>query len=324
MAYVLRELGEWQSAEDLCTELLADPDLAPGTRVVADGILGSIYGFRGDLGAARPLLTSSNGIARRLDVLSMAVDSAAAIAWIDTVEEDQSEAEEHYRFVLDRWERSEDHHYAVWGLRMGATLFARVGDSDATSACAEALTRIATDSGHPDALAALAHALGEAALLADDPRTAAEQFGRALELHRSLQIPFERAHIGLRAGAALAVAGEREQAIDALSDAYRVARRLGARPLAARASAQVAELGESVEQRLGRRAAGSHEGTGLTRRELEVMRLVAVGRTNREIARDLYLSPRTVDMHVRNILGKLGCRSRVEATSRAHALGLVD
>ena len=53
------------------------------------------------------------------------------------------------------------------------------------------------------------------------------------------------------------------------------------------------------------------------------MRLVAVGRTNREIAQELFLSPRTVDMHVRNLLRKLDCRSRVEAARRAGELGLL-
>ena len=86
---------------------------------------------------------------------------------------------------------------------------------------------------------------------------------------------------------------------------------------------EVAELGESVAGRLGRRAEADAEGSGLSRRELEVVRLVAVGRTNREIARELYLSPRTVNMHVRNILRRLGCRSRVEAAHRAGELGLL-
>jgi DNA-binding NarL/FixJ family response regulator len=58
-------------------------------------------------------------------------------------------------------------------------------------------------------------------------------------------------------------------------------------------------------------------------RELEVLHLVSVGRTNREIARELFLSPRTIDMHVRNVLTKLGCRSRTEATRRAVELGLL-
>ena len=53
------------------------------------------------------------------------------------------------------------------------------------------------------------------------------------------------------------------------------------------------------------------------------VRLVAGGSTNKEIARDLYISPRTVDMHVRNILTKLGCRSRTEATRRAAELNLL-
>jgi DNA-binding NarL/FixJ family response regulator len=106
-------------------------------------------------------------------------------------------------------------------------------------------------------------------------------------------------------------------------DAYRTFRRLDARPLAVRAAATLAEFGEPIDRRHGRRAAGELERGGLTRRELEVLRLVAIGRTNAEIATELFLSTRTVEMHVRNTLSKLGCRSRTEATARAHTMGLV-
>ena len=136
-------------------------------------------------------------------------------------------------------------------------------------------------------------------------------------------MPFERAQIELRAGVALAATGEREPALERLASAYRTARKLGARPLAAEAAREVAALGESVSRRLGTRAAADADGAGLSRRELEVVRMVAVGRTNPEIAQALFLSRRTVDMHVRNILRKLGCRSRVEATHRAGELGLL-
>ena len=62
---------------------------------------------------------------------------------------------------------------------------------------------------------------------------------------------------------------------------------------------------------------------GLTRREVEVVRLVAMGHTSREIARELFLSPRTVETHVTSILLKLDCRSRAEAARRATELGLI-
>jgi DNA-binding CsgD family transcriptional regulator len=62
----------------------------------------------------------------------------------------------------------------------------------------------------------------------------------------------------------------------------------------------------------------------VSRREFEVLRLVSVGRTNREIAKALFVSPRTVDMHLSNLLMKLGCRSRTEATHRAAELGPLD
>jgi DNA-binding CsgD family transcriptional regulator/tetratricopeptide (TPR) repeat protein len=83
----------------------------------------------------------------------------------------------------------------------------------------------------------------------------------------------------------------------------------------------------AVAKRLGRRGARATtraNPAGLTQRELEVLGLVAAGLRNREIADRLSLSTRTVDHHVSAVLGKLGVRSRVEATSEAARLGLVQ
>ena len=320
MAYVLRELGEWPRTVEICRELLAEHE-GNGVRTIADGSLGFVRGLRGELGPARRHLIAGHQLARRLDVFSMQVDCAASLAIVADYDGDADDAVERSRFVLGRWEESEDHHYAIWGLRVAAALFARHGLADEAHASAEGLTRIATESGHADALAALAHALAEIALMEGEPETAAEQLGRAVDLHRELRIPAERMQILHRAGIALAAAGERELAIERQAEAYRLARRLGARPLAGRAAAAIEDLGESAEQRLGS-GAGADAGS-LSRRELEVIRLVAEGRTNREIAAELFLSTRTIDMHVRNILAKLDCRSRVEATVKAGEAGLL-
>jgi ATP/maltotriose-dependent transcriptional regulator MalT len=315
MSYVTRELGEWDRSVELCEDLGAGTGAADAA-VVVDGVLGSIHAFRGDPRRARPLLLRCLATSTRLDVVSMGCDSAAALGRLEADQGDPDAAAGHFRWLLERWARSEDHHYAVSGLRMAAQHFVTTGDRARAGAAAQALSVIASRSGHADTLAALAHALGELALAEGDADAAAVQLSRALELHGRLQIPYERAWIALRAGVAHAAAGDRDAAVLRLQEAHRIAKRLGARPLADQAAAALQGLGESLEKRLGRRAAATHAGGGLSRRELEVMRLVAVGRTNREIAGELFLSPRTVDMHVRNILAKLGARSRTEAAAK--------
>jgi DNA-binding NarL/FixJ family response regulator len=321
LVYVLRERGEWRRAEELGRELI-DADTAVW---VAEGLLGAIHAFQGKLSSARRLLTASRAVSSSVGHYNMYVDSTTALAIVAAAEGLDDEATLHCRELLARWEESEDHHYAVWGMRWAATYLAGRGDRDGLGVCTEALSRMAADGGHPDALAALAQALGELALLEGEEAAAAEHLSRAVELHRSLAIPHERAQVELRAGVALAASGQREEALERLSDSYRCARKLGAGPLASEAARQVAALGESVAQRLGSRAASAADGGAqLTRRELEVLRHVAVGRTNKEIAQELFISQRTVDMHVRNLLGKLDCRSRVEASHRAGELGLLD
>jgi DNA-binding NarL/FixJ family response regulator len=76
----------------------------------------------------------------------------------------------------------------------------------------------------------------------------------------------------------------------------------------------------------GGATAGTEASTpfGLTARELEVLQLVAAGRSNREIAAELFISAKTASVHVSNILGKLGVASRGEAAATAYREGLAD
>jgi DNA-binding NarL/FixJ family response regulator len=320
LSVVLRHTGDWDHAAAVCRQVL---DSAPATlhaRGAASGTLGLILALRGQCGPARPLLLESATVARRIELAAMELFSGWGLAVLEQGRAPDA-GTEHCRAILDRWSETEERHYAISPLRWSVTAFAEAQEDGAVRACAAALAQIAADTGQDEAMSALAHALGEVALLDGEPAEAAAQFERAASLLAGA--PFERAETQRRAAAALVAAGRRAEAVEQLVAAHRGARKLGARPLAARLADDLAALGESVERRLGRLAAAQLANGGLTRREVEVVRLVAVGQTNREIARELFLSPRTVDTHVQNIRTKLGCRSRADAARRATELGLV-
>jgi DNA-binding CsgD family transcriptional regulator len=244
-------------------------------------------------------------------------------SWVDELEGDIETAIDRCRSILARWGTSESLHYPVPALRWATTFLATHGAEAEARASAAALTRLAQETVNPEARAGLAHALGEVALLDGDPEQAVMRFEHAIDVLGHLELPYETAQTKRRSGIALTLAGRHEKGIERLTEAYRTARKLGARPLASGVAKELSDLGERVDRRLGRRAAAMLEGPGLTRRELQIMRLVAAGRTNREIASELFISPRTVDMHVRNILRKLDARSRADATNKAAALGLL-
>ena len=320
---VLRQSGDWERAVTLCRQVIASGDATLHASAVATGMLGSILGFRGQTKRARPLLLESLTLARRIELAAMELLSMWGLAIVDQAEGDVESAAVQCWSILERWRQTEDRHYAVSPLRWATTFFAQIGDSSGARTCAAALAEIVTDSGQNEAMSALSHALGETALLDGSAKQAVGHFARALALLEGVDVPFDRAESQRRAAAALTVLGRREEAVEHLIAAHRTARRLGARPTVDRVTTSLSELGEQAERRLGPRALAQAANGSLTRREIEVVRLVAMGNTSREIARELFLSPRTVESHVASILLKLDCRTRTDAARRASELGLL-
>ncbi len=179
-----------------------------------------------------------------------------------------------------------------------------------------------------------------------------DDWARAAAAFAPLSRPYELAQIHHRWAEALLIAsGDRAGAAGLLRDAHSTAERLGARPLtetiellAGRARITLTPSGDEIpdavvvasdggttdratdrehaEEQLHEAAAAAVESFGLTRREQDVHRLVAAGHTNRRIAEELYISPKTASVHVSNILAKLGVSSRGEAAALAHRLRL--
>jgi len=188
------------------------------------------------------------------------------------------------------------------------------GDLDEARRAADELAEIARGFGADVLDAMSAHARGAVALAAGDAEAALPLLRASFEAWQRLGAPYLAARVRVALASACRRLGDEDGCRMELEAARSVLAGRGAAPDGARVDAVAGPASVS------RAGAGAH---GLTARELQVLRLVASGRTNKSIAAELFLSEKTVDRHVSNIFDKLDVSSRAAATAFAYENRLI-
>jgi DNA-binding NarL/FixJ family response regulator len=173
-----------------------------------------------------------------------------------------------------------------------------------------------------EAIAVEAHCAAELTRAQGTPDP--DAWAAAVQRFEALGFPFEVAYARSRQAEALVLRGDRAGAGAALREAAAIAGELGAALLEAEVQGLARRARIALDEPASPTAAPpSHlDALGLTDRERAVLELVAEGRTNREIGETLFMAEKTASVHVSRILAKLGVRSRVEAATAAHRLGI--
>ncbi|MFJ3904614.1 AAA family ATPase [Streptomyces sp. NPDC090025] len=330
----LLSLGRWDEAQDEARDMLTLP---AGTKPSASASLwlaeiatgrGELTAAAGHLAAARAAYGSRDPIPQyTLPMARVATALAAAEGRLADVRAALATAAE------DGFPPG-THRYG-WPLLLSAV----TAEADARGLPAAAEGRAAALDDVRRALRGLAtpapvwqgyaHYVSAELARAED-RATAERWAETVAALEPLDQPYLLARARHRlADALLAEGGRRTEAAALLRAAHTTAVRLGAHPLredidllAARARLTLDPADEPTAA--PDPAEGPADTFGLTPREQDVLRLVTVGRTNRQIAEELFISPKTASVHVSNILAKLGVQGRGEAAALAHRLRLLD
>jgi DNA-binding CsgD family transcriptional regulator len=215
--------------------------------------------------------------------------------------------EAHDRWL--KWAKS------IVGQAEGALLWARYyqqsGDLAQARRYADRALVVASEPPQQLMLIAAYRFLGQLAIQEGNLADAETHLSRSLTLTRACQIPYEEA-LTLLITAELRIAtGNSTEALALLERVRQICEPMGAK--------LALDAATALEARL---AGPTCYPAGLTPREVEVLRLIAAGRSNREMAADLFLSVRTVERHITNIYGKVDARTRAEATAYAFRNGL--
>jgi DNA-binding NarL/FixJ family response regulator len=342
----LLRLGRWEEAGRVTDEVLDTP-LSGLHRGAALTLRGHLDALRGDAERARQRLDEAERLQRQAVGASWTAPVAVARSEASLWAGDPGDGRRVVATELASYEAADLDALMVApmlsvGIRAEADLAAVArahGDAGAETAAVQRTVALLDElqglllperhaAGSPPPEAALFGEWGavEAARAAGHDRAAG--WRELAERWEAFGSPYPAAYAHWReAEAALAAGGSRADVQAALAAAHVVAVELGAAPL----RAEVETLAGRARIVLGAvPAAGANDGgdtaerIGLTSREHEVLRRLAGGESNREIGQSLYISHKTVSVHVSRILAKLDARTRTEAASIAQRLGLLE
>jgi DNA-binding NarL/FixJ family response regulator len=288
--------GAWAEAETEARRVSDDETIHPYAAARGFYEIGEIRRRLGNLGGAEEAF----GRARELGL-----EPQPGLAFLRLVQGKAEPAVTALRLAVDG--ETQDR------LRLARLLAALVevaiaaGDLEIARAAGDDLGTIAAGFGTPALNASAMTARGALALAEGDGPTALENLRGACRIWHELRLPYESARARVLYGIALRAAGVQEDAELELRSAIAAFERLGAAPDGAAAAALLG---------------GDEHPRGLTAREVEVLRLVASGKTNRDIAVELVISEHTVARHLQNIFAKLDVSSRSAATAFAFEHGL--
>lgn len=318
-AGVLLWRGAWPEAE---AELVAaTSDLAATwPAAAAEGILrlAELRRRQGRLEDAAALLRQAESPPLRMEGGRLALLGRAALA-LDG-DDAATAADLAQRFL--RGLRAPNRLDRVAGLELLVRAWVALARLDRAAAALAELRAIAAAVGTASLLAAAGYAEGLGAAAAGDHETARARFEDAVDLFERSGAPYEAAQARAELARVLWALGRAAAAEREARAALETFRALGA----AAAADHTAALLRPVPAPVPSRAGAAADPAGLTPREVEVLRLVAAGRSNQEIASELVLSVRTVERHLSTIYEKLGARGKVaRAAAAAYALshGLV-
>lgn len=292
--------GSWADAEDDARQ--ATEEVAPfGRYMAAEGhyLVGEIRRLRGDFDGAEEAFARARDLGK---------DPQPGLAMLQLARGDVDEAAAALRVAFARGGVGQAAQARLLAARLEVEL--RAGQVDAARASADQLHTVAQSAGTPllEAMATTAH--GTTLLAEGDAAAALAVMHDACLAWEQLSLPYESAHTRMLLGTAARAAGDEYTAHLEIEAARSAFERLGAVPAAGQAAALLAD---------GHKPPG-----GLTGREVEVLRLVARGQSNRDIATALVISEHTVARHLSNIFHKLDVTSRAAATAFAFEHDLVS